>query len=277
MRLLQYNSNGEFSLTQFFNDIPQYAILSHTWGPEEVTFRDMMEGDGPNRAGFDKIKFCGEQARRDSLRYFWVDTCCIDKSSSAELTEAINSMFRWYRESTKCYVYLSDVSRPAVDSDDLAWEAAFQISKWFTRGWTLQELIAPASVEFFSEEGELLGDKSTLEGHICEIARLPAKALRGSPLSDFSITSRMSWAERRETTREEDQVYSLLGIFDVYMPLIYGEGKEHAMERLREIINKHSKGKQIIPSNIPPSVNDLSAKWQVRTRFGPTSSLTVLC
>jgi hypothetical protein len=135
------------------------------------------------------------------------------------------------------------VSRPAVDSDDLAWEAAFRTRKWFTRGWTLQELIAPTSVAFFSEEGELLGDKSTLEGHICEIARLPTKALRGSPLSDFSITSRMSWAERRETTHEEDQAYSLLGIFDVYMLLIYSEGKEHALERLREIINKHLKGK----------------------------------
>jgi hypothetical protein len=186
-------------------------------------------------------------------------------------------MFRWYRESTKCYVYLSDVSRPAVDSDDLAWEAAFRTSKWFTRGWTLQELIAPTSVKFFSEEGELLGDKFTLEGHICEIARFSAKAFRGSPLSGFSISSRMSWAKRRETTREEDQAYLLLGIFDVYMPLIYGEGKEHAMERLREIINKHSKGKQIIPSNISLFIDDLSAKWQVRTRFGPTVSLTVRC
>jgi len=278
MRLLQYN-DGDLSLTTFFTDkIPQkYAILSHTWGAEEVTFEDLQKRTCGKKAGYKKIWFCGEQARRDGLQYFWVDTCCIDKSSSAELTEAINSMFRWYRESTKCYVYLSDVSRPAVDSDDLAWEAAFRISKWFTRGWTLQELIAPTSVEFFSEEGELLGDKSTLEGHICEIARLPAKALRGSPLSDFSITSRMSWAERRETTREEDQAYSLLGIFDVYMPLIYGEGKEHALERLREIINKHSKGKQIIPSNISPSVDDLSAKGQVRTRFRPTSSLTVHC
>jgi hypothetical protein len=278
MRLLQYN-DGVLSLTTFFADkIPQkYAILSHTWGAEEVAFEDLQKTTCEEKAGYKKIRFCGEQARRDGLQYFWVDTCCIDKSSSAELTEAINSMFRWYRESTKCYVYLSDVSRPAVDSDDLAWEAAFQTSKWFTRGWTLQELIAPTSVEFFSEEGELLGDKFTLEGHICEIARLPAKALRGSPLSGFSISSRMSWAKRRETTREEDQAYSLLGIFDVYMPLIYGEGKEHAMERLREIINKHSKGKQIIPSNISPFIDDLSAKWQVRTRFGPTASLTVRC
>jgi len=116
MRLLECKNDGEFSLTQFFDDIPQYAILSHTWGPEEVTFRDMMEGDGASRTGFDKIQFCGEQARRDGLRYFWVDTCCIDKSSSAELAEAINSMFRWYRDAAKCYVFLSDVPRADVDT-----------------------------------------------------------------------------------------------------------------------------------------------------------------
>jgi Heterokaryon incompatibility protein (HET) len=278
MRLLQYN-DGALSLTTFFADkIPQkYAILSHTWGAEEVTFEDLQKRTCSEKAGYKKIQFCGEQARRDGLQYFWVDTCCIDKSSSAELTEAINSMFRWYRESTKCYVYLSDVSRPAVESDDLAWKAAFRTSKWFTRGWTLQELIAPTSVEFFSEEGKLLGDKSTLEGQICEIAHLPANALRGGPLSDFSITSRISWAERRETTREEDQAYSLLGIFDVYMPLIYGEGKEHAMERLQDIINKDSKSNQIVPPNAPTSIDDLRAKSQVRTRFGPTTSLTVRC
>jgi hypothetical protein len=279
MRLLEFNAQGELSLTVFFtNKIPQkYAILSHTWEAEEVTFEDLQNGTGTKKAGYDKIRFCGEQARRDRLQYFWVDTCCIDKSSSAELTEAINSMFRWYRESTKCYVYLSDVSWPAVDRNDLAWEAAFQESKWFTRGWTLQELIAPTSVEFFSEEGEILGDKFTLERQLCEITGIPAEALRGSPLSDFSITSRMSWAEQRETTREEDQAYSLLGIFDVYMPLIYGEGKGHALERLREIINKSSKGEHIVLFNLSPSVDKTRAKWQGRTRFGPTSSFTVHC
>ncbi len=214
MRLLQYNNEGEFSLTSFFADIiPRYAILSHLWEAEEVTFQDLCNGTGMYKAGYDKIRFCGEQARRDNLQYFWVDTCCIDKSSSAELTEAINSMFRWYRESTKCYVYLSDVStkkRKASDSsNEYTWEPAFRSSRWFTRGWTLQELIAPISVEFFSMNGELLGDKSTLERHICEITGVPATALRGRPLSDFSITERMSWAGRRQTSREEDQAYSL--------------------------------------------------------------------
>ena len=243
-------------------------LYFHTHGVQRRSlFEDLQKEPVERRLAIRRSGSAQNRRGVTACNTFVVDTCCIDKSSSAELKEAINSTFRWYRESTKCYVYLSDVSRPAVGSDKLAWEAAFRTSKWFTRGWTLQELIAPTSVEFFSEEGELLGDKSTLEGHICEIARLPAKVLRGSPLSDFSITSRMSWAERRETTREEDQAYSLLGIFDVYMPLIYGEGKEHAMERLREIINKHSKGKQIILSKISPSVDDLSAKGQVRTRF----------
>jgi hypothetical protein len=245
MRLLEFNTDSEPSLTTFFADkIPQkYAILSHTWEEEEVTFEDLRDGTGVEKAGYEKIRFCGEQARRDGLEYFWVDTCCIDKSSSAELTEAINSMFRWYRESTKCYVYLSDVSKTTANSDDLAWESAFRRSRWFTRGWTLQELIAPKSVGFFSKEGELLGDKSTLERHVCEITGVPAKALRGGSLPDFSIAERMSWAGRRRTTCEEDQAYSLLGIFDISIPVIYGEGREKALKRLQEEIDKASKGK----------------------------------
>jgi hypothetical protein len=247
MRLLQYN-DGDFSLTEFFEgDIPKkYAILSHRWGAEEVTFKDLTDGTSKGKAGYGKIQFCGEQARRDGLRYFWVDTCCIDKSNAVELQEAINSMFRWYQHATKCYVYLPDVSRPRTDSADgsnEAWEWTFRKTKWFTRGWTLQELIAPASVDFFSEEGEPLGNKASLERYICEVTGIPASALRGSLLSDFSVTERMSWAASRETYRQEDMAYSLLGIFDVNMPLIYSEGKDRAMSRLREEIEKASKGR----------------------------------
>src|SRR5271170_5421160 len=155
MRLLERKSDGEFGLTEFWGDnIPRYAILSHTWGAEEVTFKDLMDQTGKSKGGFNKIRFCGEQAANDGLKYFWVDTCCIDKSSSAELTEAINSMFRWYRNAVKCYVYLSDVSTLRhFENDDLprpTWKLAFRKSRWFTRGWTLQELIAPTSVEFYS-------------------------------------------------------------------------------------------------------------------------------
>ncbi|KAL5331173.1 hypothetical protein ACEPPN_000702 [Leptodophora sp. 'Broadleaf-Isolate-01'] len=261
MRLLQYNNDGDFSLTEFFEgDIPkQYAILSHRWGAEEVTFKDLTDGTSKGKAGYGKIQFCGEQARHDGLQYFWVDTCCIDKTSSAELSEAINSMFRWYRQSTKCYVYLSEVLRTAVNTDNLAWESAFQNSDWFTRGWTLQELIAPKSVEFFSKEGKLLGDKSTLERQICEITGIPAKALRGSPLFDFSIVERMSWAGMRKTTREEDQAYSLLGIFDISIPVIYGEGKDRAMQRLREEIEKASKGFKREDFSVAFSLSDVPA------------------
>jgi hypothetical protein len=249
MRLLELNSYGNFSLIDFVeDDMPRYAILSHTWGPDgdEVTFKDFMESTGSSKAGYDKLRFCGEQAKKDDLRYFWVDTCCIDKSNNTELSEAINSMFRWYRDAAKCYVYLSDVSMPGLDGkDQLSWELAFQKSRWFTRGWTLQELLAPVSVEFFSIEGKRLGDKKSLEQQVHKITGIPSKAFQESPLSHFTVSDRMSWAENRETKRKEDKAYSLMGIFGIYMPLLYGEGRENAFIRLREEIDKRSKGKSL--------------------------------
>ncbi|PMD59340.1 heterokaryon incompatibility [Hyaloscypha bicolor E] len=142
MRLLQRGNAGEFSLTKDLvgDNIPPYAILSHTWGAdtEEVTFKNLIDGTGKGKAGYNKILFCEEKAASHGLQYFWVDTCCIDKSSSAELQEAINSMFHWYRNAAKCYVYLSDVSSPAFDADDkfsqLPCKSAFLASRWFTRG-----------------------------------------------------------------------------------------------------------------------------------------------
>jgi hypothetical protein len=249
MRLLQCDNDGEFSLTEFAaNDVPIYGILSHRWGAEEVTYNDLLDGTYKTKAGYEKIQFCGEQARRDGLQYFWVDTCCIDKSDVVEYQHAINSMFRWYRDAIKCYVYLPDVSRPRsvlADNTNDSWESLFRKSEWFRRGWTLQELIAPASVDFFCKDMELLGNKISLERHLCEITGIPAKALRGSSMSDFSVAERMSWTECRVTTYEEDKAYSLLGIFNVYMPVIYGEGKEKAMKRLREKIDKASRGTSV--------------------------------
>src|ERR1700761_3083708 len=143
MRLLECKAAGEFSLTKQFignDDIPQYAILSHTWGEDEdeVTFQDLKLGTGKSKAGYRKIEFCGEQAIKDGLRYIWVDTCAIDQSNNAELAEALNSMFRWYRNSTKCYVYLSDVSMSDHNSNDTLsrskLERDFRWSRWFTRG-----------------------------------------------------------------------------------------------------------------------------------------------
>jgi hypothetical protein len=124
MRLLRVerDSAGQLSLTKDFigDNIPKYAILSHTWGAdvEEVIFQDLMNRTGENKSGYKKIDFCRDQAERDGLRYFWVDTCCIDKANSTELAEAINSMFRWYRNAAKCYVYLSDVSTNDLDQVD---------------------------------------------------------------------------------------------------------------------------------------------------------------
>jgi hypothetical protein len=205
----------------------------------------MVAGSGRGKAGYKKIEFCGKQAARDGLRYFWIDSCCIDKSRIEELAEAISSKFRWYQNAAKCYVYLSDVStakRKASDQiPEFTWEPAFRTSSWFTRSWTLQELLAPVSVEFFSLEGKRLGDKKSLGQQIHEITGIAVQALQGTPLSHFSVAERMSWAQNRTSLREEDMAYSLLGIFDVYMPFIYGEGRQSAFRRLQEEIDKTSK------------------------------------
>ena len=245
MRLLEIKSPGEFSLVRVasYTDL-SYAILSHTWADgQEVTYQDLVSGAG-GKSGYDKIQFCAEQAAKDGLQYFWVDTCCIDKSDADELTTAINSMFRWYRNAKKCYVYLSDVTTVGCDADVQArqdlWEAAFRDSRWFTRGWTLQELIAPAIVEFFSKEGKRLGDKQSLEKSIQEITGIPIQALRGNPFSDFNTAERIRWAARRQTTKEEDIVYCLLGLCEVSMPPLYGEGKEVALKRLQFTIRGFS-------------------------------------
>jgi hypothetical protein len=241
MRLLSVNVDGSFSLTAFIGDqIPSYAILSHRWeaNNQEVTFQDLEKGIKSGKSGYTKIQFCASQAQRDGLKYFWVDSCCIDKSNSTELQEAINSMFRWYHNAAKCYVYLSDVS--AVESTQPQSQSAFVRSKWFTRGWTLQELLAPRSVEFFSYVGERLGDKDSLQQEIHEATGVAVQALQGTPLSEFSVDERMSWAAKRKTTIEEDQIYCLLGIFNIYLPLIYGEGKRHALRRLQDEINRPS-------------------------------------
>ena len=243
MRLLKLENCAELSLTEdLIDNIPPYAILSHTWGPDrdELTFDDLHNGLGKSKAGYAKIQFCAQQARKDGLEHFWVDTCCINKASQAELSEAINSMFRWYRGAEKCYVYLSDVSSHKRDNDGQTqhtWVLAFQTSRWFTRGWTLQELLAPASVEFFSREGELLGSKKTLEGRIQGITGIPISALQGAQLSNFNVGERMQWATKRDTKKVEDKVYCLLGIFDVFMSPIYGEG-EKAFVRLKDKIGK---------------------------------------
>jgi hypothetical protein len=239
MRLL-YTRRGEerFRWTEYLggNTIPPYAILSHTWTEgQEVTLADLKDSeravdvDGRIKEGYQKLRFCAEQAKRDGLDYFWVDTCCIDKTNNTELSKAINSMFRWYQNARRCYVFLSDVRNDSLEGDGESW---FRQSRWFERGWTLQELLAPRSVEFFSKEGVRLGDRESLKQLIHEVTGIPLKALLGSELSEFDVATRFSWAANRQTTEEEDGAYCLFGIFGVHLPLIYGEGKENARERL---------------------------------------------
>ena len=244
MRLLEIHAEDRFSLVNDADrDFPPYAILSHTWGrnDEEVTFGDLVGDAGKNKLGFRKLLFCAKQAWNDGLRFFWVDTCCIDKTSSSELSEAINSMFRWYQKAAKCYAYLSDVSvgdhRRAGLPPEQSWQRSFRNSRWFTRGWTLQELLAPVSVEFFSAEGQRLGSKNSLVHELHDITGIPVQALRGHPLNQFGIEERMQWARGRNTGREEDMAYSLLGIFNVCIPLIYAEGRKSALSRLRKAIH----------------------------------------
>jgi hypothetical protein len=154
-------------------------------------------------------------------------------------------MFRWYRNATRCYVYLSDVPSPSADGNHQCnphpWDSDFRNSRWFTRGWTLQELLAPASVEFFSRERKRLGDKTSLRQQIHEITNISHSALQGHPLSQFSVEERLRWIEHRKTKWEEDRVYSLLGIFDVYLLTNYGEGAASALARLQVKLDRMQK------------------------------------
>jgi hypothetical protein len=243
MRLLKPNDNGGFSIDEFSEpSIPPYAILSHTWGrdQDEVSFNDITGGTATDKAGYQKLIFCANQAKVDGLHYFWVDTCCIDKSNEMELRTAINSMFRLYQNAVRCYVYLSDVSTyvEVGQVSHAEWLSAFRNSRWFTRGWTLQELLAPKIVVFYAREHVRLGDKISLKQSIRDITGIAMDALEEGSLEQFSIDERFKWVEKRQTTEAEDIAYCLLGIFKVFLPLIYGEGRENAMRRLRREIRE---------------------------------------
>lgn len=236
MRLLDAHT---LELKSFVDKQPSYAILSHCWEDEEVIHADLFDLDAAkSKKGFSKVHNTCEQAVKDGFDYVWIDTCCIDKSSSAELSEAINSMFAWYRRSGKCYAYLADVKERSEISR----------SKWFTRAWTLQELLAPSNVqnegktgmEFFSCQWKPLGSKSSLSDIITAVTGVGLEYLEGKSIYAASVSMRMSWAAERHATRAEDIAYSLLGVFDVNMPLLYGEGKLKAFRRLQEEIMKVS-------------------------------------
>ena len=261
-------------LHEFYdNKIPwcEYAILSHTWGEEEVSFHD-LQNKKPEQLneskGYMKLKECCALAASEGYEYVWIDTCCIDKTSSAELSEAINSMYRWYRKAGICYAYLVDVWIGKKDKDSrrvvrnledyisfVVWNPKeyspgvvteswkrFRESRWFTRGWTLQELLAPRSMCFFDKDWRRLGDKVSLKNELSSITGIQQDHMFEH--TSASAAQKMSWASGRETTRLEDMAYSLMGIFDVNMPLLYGEGK-NAFTRLQHEIVKMSEDESI--------------------------------
>ncbi|KAH8880416.1 HET-domain-containing protein, partial [Thozetella sp. PMI_491] len=235
---------------KFFADAADvsYAILSHTWNDDEVVFGDMTHPEKAMRkAGWAKIeKTCLlAQAQEPPLPYAWVDTCCIDKTSSAELTEAINSMFHWYRNAEICFVHLQDfpvssLGIGAHDYESLEFQTALRACRWFKRGWTLQELVASESIEFHGDNWRYVGDKYLLLPLLSMITGVDKSVLESiDNLSAVPVGIRMSWAAGRETTRVEDTAYCLLGIFGVALPLLYGEGPK-AFQRLQDEIARSS-------------------------------------
>jgi len=134
MRLLNTRT---VQLEEFYGKPPKYAILSHRWETDEASYKDFELGRERTLQGYYKISACCRLAYSRRLEYAWVDTCCIDKRSSAELTESINSMYQWYQEAEECYAFLNDVHVQDLDSQQN--QITFGKSAWFTRGWTLQE------------------------------------------------------------------------------------------------------------------------------------------
>ncbi|KDR71125.1 hypothetical protein GALMADRAFT_806602 [Galerina marginata CBS 339.88] len=246
MRLLDVHS---LEFVQFVDEyeLPPYTILSHTWGDGEVSFQDLPTPAARSMTGFRKIKKCCKLAIQDGFKYVWIDTCCIDKTSSAELSEAINSMYRWYKSATVCYVYMSDVK---IEDDPSDPDSPFSKSRWFTRGWTLQELLAPQTVVFHDCNWTEIGTKLSLQMNISRITGIAFEALSRKSTKYFSIAQRMSWAAKRKTTRVEDIAYCLMGIFDVNMPTLYGEGKK-AFIRLQQEILKNSDDHSIFAWTTP--------------------------
>ncbi|KAK1749954.1 ankyrin repeat-containing domain protein [Echria macrotheca] len=252
MRLINTSTH---LLESFIDDeTPMYAILSHRWGPDEVTFIDMQALEWEtvrSRQGYAKFASACDTAKHYGFHYIWIDTCCIDKSSSAELSEAINSMYRWYQDAAICFAYLEDVKslmfledvpKPIRSEEERASYAdQLPFSEWFKRGWTLQELIAPRVLIFLDHDWHRIGSKHELVSHLSSITKINAAILTGSlSVDSASVAERMSWAAERKTTRGEDMAYCLMGLFGINMPMLYGEGQKAAFHRLQEEIIKVS-------------------------------------
>ncbi|PYH37520.1 CMGC protein kinase [Aspergillus neoniger CBS 115656] len=232
MRLLNVKT---LKLEYFYGSVPAYAILSHTWGAddEELSFDDIEDGRLQKGATMPyKVAKCCAQAEKDGLNYAWVDTCCIIKVDPTELGEAINSMLRWYNEAAICYAYLADVSSGENGRFPLT---QFCSCRWFKRGWRLQELLAPDNLRFYDSRWHYLGTKATRSSTIERRIEIPRRFLQGTVLSEAS-----------KQKREEDIAYCLLGIFDVTMPMVYGEGSYRAFTRLQQEIMRKSRGESML-------------------------------
>ena len=243
MRLINtYN----LKLYEFYDSaIPDYAILSHTWTEQEVTLQMLEDPQSKTLAGYTKIKRCCELALSEGWKYAWIDTCCIDKTSSADLSEAINAMYGWYEKARVCYVYMADMSLAYQHKSGLSpnFNDRFRKSRWFFRGWTLQELLAPKTVVFYGREWEELGTKWSLQYEISRVTGIKPYQLIDHKRA--SIATKMSWAALRGTTRVEDAAYSMLGLFDINMPRLYGEGPKAFMRLQYEILQTHENDESI--------------------------------
>lgn len=262
MRLL---NTSTLVLHSFVQEIPPYVILSHTWGDGEVIFDDIHQDYAKDMQGYSKIVKCCEQAVNDGYEWVWIDTCCIDKRSSAELSEAINSMYTWYWDAEICYAYLADLTGNKLNTR----HNSEHPPRWFSRGWCLQELLAPEVVEFYNAQWVCVGTKSSLVASISTLTGIEERYLldRGS-IQLASIATRFSWASRRSTTRTEDIAYCLLGLVDVNMPLLYGEG-DRAFYRLQLELIQNSNEQTIFAWN-PQDVPD--HHWKGHDRLGLLAS-----
>ncbi|KAL8724320.1 MAG: hypothetical protein Q9181_006879 [Wetmoreana brouardii] len=236
--------------------VERYATLSHTWGDEEVSFQDIQKPECKQLKGYEKIRrSCSKAASRKS-EHIRIDTCCIDKSSSAELSEAINSMYEWYSTSKLCLAYLSDFR---LGTQGTVNKEALRQSKWFYRGWTLQELLAPLLVAFYDCDWNYIGDKYTLTAQVSFTTGIPELYIRHRrQVLKASVAARMSWAAHRETTRPEDEAYCLMGLFDVNLPLLYGEGRK-AFRRLQYSIIEHTNDESIFAWHTASPQSDIFA------------------
>ncbi|KAF5357502.1 hypothetical protein D9758_012532 [Tetrapyrgos nigripes] len=257
----------DFQVKEFLTDIPRYAILSHTWEQEEITFQEIQNLDlAKSKAGFRKVLGACVRARRYHFDWIWIDSCCINKESSAELSEALNSMYQYYEDAAICYVYLSDVSGEYHPRNE---KSNFGDSRWFKRGWTLQELLAPEFVVFLDKDWERIGTRWSLRDVVSAVTGIPADVFEGRDIDEYSVAQRMSWAAFRETTRPEDQAYCLLGIFGVSMSPIYGKGGVKAFMRLQQEIIRISDDRSIFAWVAAPPMAGLEEGWQNPYRDTP--------